>query len=56
MFEGGYQRLLPVRRPKPGSWLGVIGSSLKEDKTKPARQRHTAKRILDAAGKFTTRA
>src|SRR5947209_2310467 len=43
----GYQRQLPVRRPKLGPWLGVIDAILKDDKTRPARQRHTAKRIFE---------
>src|ERR1700685_3203715 len=43
----GYQRQRPVRRPKLGPWLGVIDAILKDDKTRPARQRHTAKRIFE---------
>ena len=43
----GYRRQQPVRRPKLGPWLGVIDAILEEDKTKPAKQRHTAKRIFD---------
>ena len=43
----GYQRQQPVRRPKLGPWLGVIDAILKEDKTRPAKQRHTAKRIFE---------
>ena len=43
----GYQRQQPVKRPKLGPWLGVIDAILKEDKTRPPRQRHTAKRILE---------
>jgi transposase len=43
----GYQRQQPVRRPKLGPWVGVIDSILKEDKTRPAKQRHTAKRIFE---------
>ena len=38
----GYRRQQPVRRPKLGPWLGVIDAILEEDKTKPAKQRHTA--------------
>ncbi len=30
-----------------GPWLGIIDAILQEDKTRPAKQRHTAKRIFD---------
>jgi hypothetical protein len=40
----GYQRQQPARRPKLGPWLGVIDAILTEDKTRPAKQRHTAGR------------
>ena len=43
----GYQRQLPVRRPKLGPWLGVIDAIVKDDKTRPPKQRHTAKRIFE---------
>ena len=43
----GYQRQQPVKRPKLGPWLGVIDAILQEDKMRPAKQRHTAKRIFD---------
>ena len=43
----GYQRQQPVRRPKLGPWLGVIDAILKDDKTRPAKQGHTAKRIFE---------
>ena len=43
----GYQRQQPVKRPKLGPWVGVIDAILEEDKTRPARQRHTAKRVFD---------
>ena len=43
----GYRRQQPVRRPKLGPWLGVIDAILEADKTQPAKQRHTAKRIFD---------
>jgi transposase len=43
----GYQRQQPVRRPKLGPWLGVIDAILKDDKSRPAKQRHTAKRIFE---------
>jgi len=43
----GYQRLKPVRRPMLGPWQGAIDAILEEDKSRPARQRHTAKRIFE---------
>src|SRR5665647_435487 len=43
----GYQRQQAVQRPKLGPWLGVIDAILEEDKTRPAKQRHTAKRIFE---------
>jgi len=43
----GYQRQQPIKRPKLGPWLGVIDAILADDKQRPAKQRHTAKRIFD---------
>ena len=43
----GYRRKEPAKRPKLGPWVGVIDAILDEDKTNPAKQRHTAKRIFD---------
>ena len=43
----GYQRQQPIKRPKLGPWLGVIDAILADDKQKPVKQRHTAKRIFD---------
>jgi transposase len=43
----GYQRQQPIRRPKLGPWIGVIDAILEDDKRRPAKQRHTAKRIFD---------
>jgi transposase len=43
----GYRRKEPPKRPKLGPWVGVIDAILEEDKTKPAKQRHTAQRIFD---------
>lgn len=43
----GYQRQKPVRRPKLDHWVGIIDQILAEDKTRPRKQRHTAKRIFD---------
>ena len=43
----GYRRKEPPKRPKLGPWVGVIDAILEEDKTKPAKQRHTARRIFE---------
>src|ERR1039458_5126092 len=43
----GYQRRQPVKRPKLGPGLGAIDAILEDDKRRPARQRHTAKRIFE---------
>jgi transposase len=43
----GYQRQQPLKRPKLGPWLGVIAAILDDDKQRPAKQRHTAKRIFE---------
>jgi transposase len=43
----GYRRQKPVRRPKLGPWQGVIDAILEEDKQRPRKQRHTAKRIFE---------
>jgi transposase len=43
----GYRREQPAKRPKLGSWVGVIDAILEEDKNQPVKQRHTAKRIFD---------
>ncbi len=43
----GYQRQQPVKRPRLGPWVGVIDAILEDDRQRPAKQRHTAKRILD---------
>ena len=43
----GYQRQQPVRRPKLGPWQAAIDAILEEDKSRPRRPRHRAKRILE---------
>jgi transposase len=43
----GYRRQQPVRRPKLGPWVGVIDAILDDDRQRPPKQRHTAKRIFD---------
>jgi transposase len=41
----GYRRQQPAQKPKLGPWVGVIDAILKEDRERPRKQRHTAKRI-----------
>ena len=43
----GYQRQQPIKRPRLDPWLGVIDAILAEDKARPVKQRHTAKRIFE---------
>ena len=43
----GYQRQKPVRRPKLGPWQGAIDAILEDDKLRPRKQRHTARRIFE---------
>jgi len=37
----------PVRRPKLGPWQGMIDAILADDRQRPRKQRHTAKRIFE---------
>ena len=41
----GYRRAQPVRRPKLDGFTGIIDQILREDQSRPKKQRHTAKRI-----------
>ena len=43
----GYQRNTPPRKPKLSPFIGIMDSCLKDDKNKPKKQRHTAKRIFE---------
>jgi len=43
----GYRRQAPWGKPKLGPFLPVIEEILEADKTAPAKQRHTAKRIFE---------
>jgi transposase len=43
----GYRRKEPAKRFKLGPWEGVIDAILEEDKQRPAKQQHTAKRIFN---------
>jgi transposase len=41
----GYRRQQPAKRPKLDAWVGAIDQILQEDRERPRKQRHTAKRI-----------
>ena len=43
----GYRRSKPPVRPKLGPYTGIIDRILEEDKGRPAKQRHTSKRIFE---------
>ena len=43
----GYQRTAPIKRPKEDAFTVQIDIWLPEDKGRPRKQRHTAKRIFD---------
>ena len=43
----GYRRSRPPARPKLDPFLGIIDRILEEDKSQPAKQHHTAKRIFE---------
>src|SRR5215210_3274209 len=43
----GYTRTLPISKPKLGALLPVIDAILEADRSAPAKQRHTAKRIFE---------
>jgi len=43
----GYQRQQPIGRPKLGPWVSVVDAILNDDKQRPVKQRHTAKRIFE---------
>ena len=42
----GYRRQQPGRRLKLGPWIGAIDAILDDDRQRPPKQRHTAKRIF----------
>src|SRR5260370_28522155 len=48
-FSGppGYRRSRTPARPKLDPFLGIIDRILEEDKSHPAKQHHTAKRIFE---------
>jgi len=43
----GYRRSKPPARPKLDPFIGIIDRMLEEDKNRPAKQRHTSKRIFE---------
>jgi len=43
----GYRRGAPPKRPKLDPFVGIIDRVLEEDKSRPAKQRHTSKRIFE---------
>ena len=43
----GYRRSKPVRRPKLGPFTAIIDQILENDRRRPKKQRHTAKRIFE---------
>jgi len=43
----GYRRSKPPARPKLDPFIGIIDRILEEDKGRPAKQRHTSKRIFE---------
>jgi transposase len=43
----GYRRSKPPARPKLDPFIGIIDRILEEDKSCPAKQRHTSKRIFE---------
>ena len=43
----GYRRTAEIKRPKPGGFTEIIDQWLQDDLSRNARQRHTAKRILE---------
>src|ERR671933_1418950 len=42
----GYRRSKPPVRPKLDGFIGIIDRILEEDRVRPAKQRHTARRIF----------
>jgi len=43
----GYRRSRPAARPKLEPFVGVIDRILEDDKGRPAKQRHTSKRVFE---------
>jgi hypothetical protein len=47
----GYRRSRPPARPKLDPFTGIIDQMLVEDEGRPRKQRHTSKRIFEAASR-----
>jgi transposase len=45
----GYRRRVPAKRPKLDPFIGIIDQILEDDTSRPAKQRHTSKRIFERA-------
>jgi hypothetical protein len=45
----GYRRRQPPKRPKLDPFVGIIDQILDEDQRRPAKQRHTSKRLFEEA-------
>ena len=43
----GYRRIAAIKRPKLDAYINQIDQWLTEDKVRPRKQRHTAKRIFE---------
>jgi predicted transcriptional regulator YdeE len=43
----GYRRTKPPAKPKLGAFIAIIDAILAEDRTRPKKQQHTAKRIFE---------
>jgi transposase len=43
----GYRRMQPPKRPKLDPFIGIIDQILEDDKSGPAKQRHTSQRIFE---------
>ena len=43
----GYRRSRPPARPKLDRFVGIIDQMMEDDKRRPAKQRHTSKRIFE---------
>jgi len=43
----GYRRSAPIRHPKLDGFTGIIDQWLSEDRERPRKQRHAAKRVFE---------
>ena len=42
----GYRRKEPAKRPKLGTWVGVIDAIQEDDKQRPKKQRHPSEQTI----------